>query len=78
MARALPAQKEVGYGGCDARRRHGAARLRAEDLGTSRLEGGSSERYTSRGRLQRAAAVVHESDFDISRRFVISTLPSAW
>jgi hypothetical protein len=48
------------------------------DLGTSRLEGGSSERYTSRGRLQRAAAVVHESDFDISRRFVISTLPSAW
>src|SRR5262245_44381107 len=38
------------------------------DLGTSRLKGGSSERYTSRGRLQRAAAVVRASDFGISTR----------
>ena len=39
----------------------------------SRFKGGSSERYTSRGRLQRARAVVAECDFGISKQAMIKT-----
>ena len=41
------------------------------DLGMSRFKGGSNERYTSRGRLQRARAIVGESDFDITKPAMI-------
>ena len=43
----------------------------------SRFKGGSSERYTSGGRLQRAAAVVRESDFRIAKHSVIERSRSA-
>jgi hypothetical protein len=60
-------QKEHGHGDCDARRRHGAARLRAETSARPAYKGGSSKRYTSGGRLQRADAILRESDFSTTR-----------